>query len=194
MKNELSKDHNSAPLRLSPPVAILPVMRLLIAIFAVLFSLTLPAFALTQEEAKDIALGIASGRITASDHKVAGDVALYEFEIEQKDQTLIALEIDAATGALLRTQVKFAEGAALPKAEITEDQAWSVALRHIDAVVAGQGDVERGKSAMLSLLNGVLVYELRVRKVHKGFSSGAREYDVYVNAKSGAPVSFREDD
>lgn len=174
--------------------AILSAMRSLVSFFAVVLSLFLlpsPAFALTQEEAKLVALENVPGKIKLSNHHVAGDTSIYEFEIEKEDGALVEIELNAFTGQLMCTRVKrFSKGSPEPEPTVPVETAWDAALKAVNAI-KGAGAAERGAYARLVLLNGRLAHELHVRKIGE---NGTNQYDVHVDAGSGGVLSVREDE
>ncbi len=139
-----------------------------------------PTTAISDEKAKEIALAHAG--ISASDASFIraeldtdDGVKVYEIAFTS-GTTEYEYEINAQTGAILKSSMEALESAKPPQGSvITADEAKEIALNHAGISAASASFVK----VELDTDDGVKVYEI-------AFSSGTTEYEYEVNAQTGA--------
>ena len=164
-------------------------MKKTITVLAVSLILPLAAQARSTvdiDAAQAIALKQVPGEILESGSEREDSILYHEFTIRRADGTVVELEISAEDGSIAEVEVEsLGEGADLPPARITEEQAQEAAIAHVEEKVRSSGEPEIMESEYL-LLDKKLVYEIGVRK-------GFKEYDIRINAYSGNVIYFHEE-
>jgi uncharacterized membrane protein YkoI len=143
------------------------------------------ADAMTLEHAHTIATRHVPGVVLGAQTDTHEGLLLYEVEVEKKDGTVMKVDIDAETGAVVDTQIKsLGKGAALPEAKLKPGAAEVIALSHIRKNTAGHTKPVLEKNEY-TLKNGKTVYDIRVKKLFT-------RYEVIVDAETGNIIRVQE--
>ena len=143
--------------------------------------------AVDQAQAEAIALVTEPGKVVEIDAKTFSTGRVYEFEIQKNNGTVMEIEVDGNNGDIIEHKIDtLSPDVKLPHASISQNEAKAIAQDHVRAITK-TGTSPMVKQEKYTLLNGRPCYEIDVR-------SNLKEYEVYVDANSGAVISTKEDD